>query len=51
MSRKKVVGDGDSVTQNHTHGALLDTVLVTKKSSTPVASDTTDEKGTPDKDT
>ncbi len=50
MSRKKWVGDGDSDTQKHTHGELSDTVHATKKSSTPVASDTTVEKGAVDKD-
>ncbi len=50
MSRKKDVGDGDSVTQKRTHGTLPDTVRDTKKSSTPVASGTTTEKGAVDKD-
>ena len=34
---------------HHTLGALVDTVRATKKSSTPVASDTTAEKGAADK--
>ena len=49
MSRKNSVGDGVSATQKHALGALTDTVRATKKSSTPVASDTTAEKGTADK--
>jgi hypothetical protein len=50
MSWKKGVGDGDSSTQKHTHGTLSDSVRATKKSSTPVASVTTVEKGVVDKD-
>jgi hypothetical protein len=50
MSRKKGVGDGGSAAQKCTHGTLPDTVRATKKSSTLVASDTTAEKGTVDKD-
>ncbi len=50
MSRKKDVGDGGSDSEKRTHGTLSDTVRATKKSSTPVASDTTVEKGTSDKD-
>jgi hypothetical protein len=50
MSRKKDVGDGVSAAQNRAHGSLSDTVRTTKKSSTPVASGTTTEKGTVDKD-
>ncbi len=49
MSRKNSVGDGVSATQKHTLGALTDTVRDTKKSSTPVTSDTTSEKGATDK--
>ena len=49
MSRKKSVGDGVSAAQKRGLGVLPDTVRVTKKSSTPVASDTTTEKGTVDK--
>ncbi len=37
------VGDGDRVTHNHTQETLPDTVRDTKKSSTPVVSDTTVE--------
>ncbi len=48
MSRKKGVGDGDSAAQKRAHGALPDTVHATKKSSTPVASGTTTEKGAAD---
>ena len=50
MTRKKGVGDSDSATQKRTHGALSDVVCATKKSSTPVASGTTPEKGADDKD-
>ncbi len=50
MSRKKWVGDGVSSSYQREHGALLDTVRATKKSSTPVASGTTTEKGAADKD-
>ena len=50
MPRKKGVGDGVSVTQKRAHGTLSDGVRVTKKSSTPVASGTTGEKGAADKD-
>ncbi len=49
MSRKNSVGDGDSAAQKRTLGALPDTVCATKKSSTPVASDATTEKGAADK--
>ena len=49
MTRKNSVGDGDSVAQKRVLGALPDTVRATKKSSTPVASDTTTEKGAADK--
>jgi hypothetical protein len=49
MSRKNNVGDGGSVSQKRTLGALPDAVRATKKSSTPVASDTTAEKGAADK--
>jgi hypothetical protein len=45
MPRKKGVGDGGSAAQKRAHGALPDTVHTTKKSSTPVASGTTAEKG------
>jgi hypothetical protein len=50
MTRKKGVGDSGSAAQKRTHGALPDTVRVTKKSSTSVASGTTTEKGTVDQD-
>jgi hypothetical protein len=50
MPRKKGVGDGGSAAQKRTHGALPDAVRATKKSSTPVASDTTAEKGAADQD-
>ncbi len=43
------VGDGGSVTQKRALGALPDAVRATKKSSTPVTSDTTAEKGAADK--
>ncbi len=49
MSRKKDVEDGGSAAQKHTHRSLLDAVRATKKSSTPVASGTTAEKGADDK--
>ena len=49
MSRKKSVGDGDIVSQKRALVELPDTVRATKKSSTPVASDTTTEKGVVDK--
>jgi hypothetical protein len=49
MSRKKSVGDGDSAAQKRRLGVLPDAVRVTKKSSTPVVSDTTTEKGAADK--
>ncbi len=39
----------DSVSSNHTLTTLSDTVRSTKKSSTPVTSDTTVEKGGSDK--
>ena len=47
--RKNSVGDADSAAQKHSLGALPDTVRATKKSSTPVVVDTTDEKGAVDK--
>ncbi len=47
---KKDVGDGGSAAQKRAHGALPDAVRDTKKSSTPVASDTTTEEGATDKD-
>jgi len=49
MPRKNIVGDGDSDVQKRALGALPDAVRATKKSSTPVASDTTDAKGAADK--
>jgi hypothetical protein len=49
MSRKKSVGDGDSAAQKRALPELSDTVRATKKSSTPVASGTTAEKGAADK--
>ena len=49
IPRKKSVGDGDSAAQKRGLGVLPDTVRVTKKSSTPVVSDTTAEKGAADK--
>ena len=48
MSQKRI-GDGGSVTQKRTLATLPDTVRGTKKSSTPVSSDPTDEKGGSDK--
>ena len=45
MSQKTSVGDGDSATQKRALGSLPDEVRATKKTSTPVASDTTAEKG------
>ena len=50
MPRKKGEGDGGSAAQKRAHGALPDAVRATKKSSTPVASGTTTEKGAADKD-
>ena len=50
MPRKKGEGDGDSAAQKRAHGALPDAVRATKKSSTPVASGTTTEKGAAGKD-
>jgi hypothetical protein len=50
QARKKGEGDGGSAAQKRSHGALPDAVRATKKSSTPVASGTTDEKGSADKD-
>jgi hypothetical protein len=50
MPRKKAVGDGGSAAQKRAYGALTDAVRATKKSSTPVASGTTAEKGAADKD-
>jgi hypothetical protein len=49
MPRKKGVWDGGSAAQKRAHGALPDAVRATKKSSTPVASGTTAEKGAADK--
>ncbi len=49
MSRKNIVGDGVSATQKRALGTLPDAVRATKKSSTPVASNTTAEKGAADK--
>jgi hypothetical protein len=49
MPRKHSVGDGGSAAQKRALGALPDAVRATKKSSTPVASDTTAEKGAADK--
>ena len=51
MPRKNIVGDGVSATQKRALGALPDTVRATKKSSTPVASDTTAEKSDKNKAT
>jgi hypothetical protein len=47
MSWKKRVGDGDSTEQKSTLTTLSDRVRGTKKSSTPVTSDMTSEKGGP----
>ena len=49
MPRKTSVGDGGSAAQKRALGALPDEVRATKKTSTPVASDTTTEKGADDK--
>jgi hypothetical protein len=49
MPRKNRVRDGGSAAQKRALGALADTVRATKKSSTPVVSDTTAEKGAADK--
>jgi hypothetical protein len=49
MPRKKSVGDGDSVAQKRSLGALPDAVRPPKKFSTPVASDTTVKKDAADK--
>ena len=49
MPRKNSVGDGGSAAQKRALGALSDTVRATKKSSTPVVSDTTSVKGADDK--
>ena len=49
MPLKKGVGEGGSAAQKRAHGALPDAVRATKKSSTPVASGTTAEKGAADK--
>ena len=49
MPRKTNVGDGDSTAPKRALGALPDVVRTTKKSSTPVGSDTTAEKGASDK--
>ena len=49
MARKKSVGDGGSASQKRALGTLPDAVRSTKKSSTPVASVTTSEKGAADK--
>ena len=51
MPRKNSVGDGGSAAQKRALGALPDAVHATKKSSTPVASDTTAEKGDKNKAT
>ena len=48
-STEKGEGDGGSAAQKRAHGALPDAVRATKKSSTPVASGTTAEKGAADK--
>ena len=48
MPRKKSVGNGGSAAQKRALGTLPDTVHATKKSSTPVASETTAEKGAAD---
>ena len=48
MTRKNNVGDGGSAAKKRALGALSDTVRPTKKSFTPVASDTTTEKGAAD---
>ena len=45
MPRKNSVGDGGSAAQKRALGALPDAIRATKKSSTPVAFDTTAEKG------
>ena len=50
QAQKKGEGDGGSAAQKRAHGALPDAVRATKKSSTPVASGTTAEKGAEDKD-
>jgi hypothetical protein len=50
QARKKGEGDGGSAVQKRAHGALPDAVRATKKSSKPVASGTTAEKGAADKD-
>ena len=50
MPWKTDVGDGDSTAQKRAHGALPDAVRAIKKSSTPVASGTTTERGTVDND-
>ena len=47
--QQKAKGDGGSVSQKRRAEALTDTDRVRKNSSTPVASDTTDEKGAADK--
>ena len=49
IPRKNIVGHGDSAAQKRSLGTLPDAVRATKKSSTPVASDTTAEKGAADK--
>ena len=49
MPRKSSVGDGGSAAQKRALGAFPDAVRPAKKSSTPVASDTTAEKGAADK--
>ena len=49
MPRKNSVGDGGSAAQKRALGAMPDAVRATKKSATPVASDTTAEKGAADK--
>ena len=51
MPRKTSVGDGGSAAQKRALRALPDEVRATKKTSTPVASDTTAEKGDKNKAT
>ena len=50
MPRKKSVRDGVSAAKKRALAELSDAVHATKKSSTPVASGTTAEKGAADKD-
>jgi hypothetical protein len=47
----KSKGDGGSATQKRPGAPLPDTVRVRKNSSTPIASETTADKGAPDKST